>query len=48
MASHKLEYDRALIHKEYRKVNAHVVEFSELPPVMCSGGIFTEHTFGGA
>lgn len=45
--SHKLEYDHALSTKEYNEVKAYVVELSKPPPVMCSGGIFPEHTFTG-
>ena len=47
MESHKLEYDHALLAQEYDAVKAYVVELSRPPPVMCSGGIFPEHTFNG-
>ena len=47
MESHKLEYDHALLVQRCDTVKASVVELSKPPPVMCSGGIFPEHTFSG-
>ncbi len=47
MRSHKIEYDHALSLQEYDSVRAYVIELPEPPPVMCSGGIFPEHTFAG-
>ena len=47
MESHKQEYDQALLRQEYRPIKAYVLELQEPPPVMCSGGIFPEHTFSG-
>ena len=47
LASHKADYDRILLRGDYRDVRAHVVELSQPPSVMCSGGIVPEHTFDG-
>ena len=47
LASHKMEYDQVLLHHDHCNVKAYVIEFTNSPPVMCSGGIFPEHTFNG-
>ena len=47
LESYKLEYDKALSNQEYSKVKGYVIEFAGAPPVMCSGGVFPEHTFDG-
>ena len=47
MTSHKRDYDEVLLAENYEDVRAHVIELSDPPAVMCSGGIVPEHTFLG-
>ena len=47
LTSHKDDYDRLLVSGDYSNLRAHVIELSQPPPVMCSGGIIPEHTFLG-
>ena len=47
LASHKREYDEALLGADYSRLRAHVMELSDPASVMCSGGIIPEHTFTG-
>lgn len=36
-----------LVNGDFGAVAAHIIELAGPPPVMCSGGIFPEHTFNG-
>ena len=47
LTSHKADYDQILLSRNYCKVRAHIIELSQPPSVMCSGGIIPEHTFHG-
>ena len=47
LTSHKADYDRIMLAEDYRAVRAHVVELSQPPSVMCSGGIVPERSFDG-
>ena len=47
MLSHKSKFDDVLLHKKFDDIVAHIIELPNPPPVMCSGGVFPEHTLSG-
>jgi hypothetical protein len=44
---HRAEMESCLLSDDYSSVRAYVIQLTEAPPVMCSGGIFPERSYSG-
>jgi hypothetical protein len=47
LVSRKSVFDRYLVNRTFHNVRAYVIEFSHVPPVMCSGAFYPVEDFGG-
>ncbi|MGO9118299.1 MAG: hypothetical protein ACLQPD_11910 [Desulfomonilaceae bacterium] len=47
LVARKSAYDLILVASSFHKVRAYIIEFSRVPPVMCSGGFYPVQDFGG-
>lgn len=45
--AHKASYDKVLVSRNFSEVRAHVIEFADMLPVVCSGAFLPEKDFEG-